>query len=102
MIAHGIDLTHDGDRFVLTVSGAFDAETVFDIRGRMNSEALGDGCTLIVDLSGTEFMDSAGIGFIVGLARRASREGWAFEATGATGQVQRLLQRVGWPTMLAS
>jgi len=98
--AHACTLSDTGGRLTLTIAGAFDAETVFDIRTRFPMDTLGGESDLVVDLSETGFMDSSGLGFLVGLRRRAQRDGWTLRLHGANGQVQRLLQRVGWPESL--
>ncbi|MEQ8584963.1 MAG: STAS domain-containing protein [Thalassobaculaceae bacterium] len=102
MTAHFFSLSRDGDGTVIAISGAFDAETVFDLRGQPAMRDVAPGTRVIVDLSATDFMDSSGVGFLVSLSRRGQREGWTLEIVGAAGQSQRLLQRIGWPTTLAS
>lgn len=102
MTAHFFNLSRDGDRVVIAISGAFDAETVFDLRGQPGTGDFAPGTRVVVDLSATDFMDSSGLGFLVSLSRRGQREGWTVEVAGAAGQSQRLLQRIGWPTTLTS
>lgn len=102
MTAHFFNLSSDGDSTVIAISGAFDAETVFDLRSQPAVRDVAPGTRVIVDLSATDFMDSSGVGFLVSLSRRGQREGWTVEIDGAAGQSQRLLQRIGWPTTLAS
>lgn len=102
MTAHRFTIAHQAGRIVIAVTGAFDAETVFDLRGSFPAGAIACGTVVSVNLAATEFLDSSGLGFLVTLSRRSQRENWTLELTGATGQAQRLLQRVGWPTTLAS
>lgn len=102
MTAHSVALSRKEGRLVLSVVGAFDAETVFDLRSRFPARVIDAGTIVAVDLAETEFMDSSGLGFLVMLSRRSQHEKWTLELTGATGQAQRLLQRVGWPTTLTS
>ena len=101
MTAHGISLTRDDEGVVLAITGAFDAETVFEIRSQIEEAGCESPSSMTVNLAATEFMDSSGLGFLVVLARRAQLENRHFETVGAMGQVERLLQRVGWPTNLA-
>lgn len=102
MTGHHFLLSQSGAARTLTIHGAFDAETVFDIRARLEMEPLGADGSLTVDLSETSFMDSSGLGFLVSLRRRSDTEGWSVRLSGANGQVRRLLQRVGWPETLAA
>ncbi|MFI5910660.1 STAS domain-containing protein [Dactylosporangium sp. NPDC051541] len=64
------DAAH-GDTIVLTVSGEVDFETAGDLRAAV-FDALAPGPTRVVlDLAGLRFMDSSGMGVIVGGWQRA-------------------------------
>ena len=97
MSGHRLDDETIEGGHVLHVIGALDAETVFEARTKVDALSVDPNDTFVIDLSRTDFMDSSGLGFLAGLARRADAGGWRFRTRGATGQVERLLQRVGWP-----
>lgn len=65
-----IDDHSDGDRAVLTVSGEVDVYTAPTLRERILT-AINDGVsTVVVDLSAVAFMDSTGLGVLVGALKR--------------------------------
>ena len=48
---------------------------------------------VVVDLEPVSFMDSSGLGVLVGYRRRSSEEGWRLTLRQPSGQVRRLLVR---------
>ena len=50
---------------------------------------------MIVDLSGTQFMDSSGISILLKGRREADRAGIAYRVTGATDMVRHILRLTG-------
>lgn len=57
-----------------------------------------DAPGVVLDLSGVEFLDSAGIGILVGAYRRALGTGKTFRLTGVGERVQRVLDLSGLPS----
>jgi anti-sigma B factor antagonist len=69
-----VDLTlatrPEGDRTVVEVGGEIDVYTAPQLRGALN-DAVADGARhLVVDMTGTEFLDSTGLGVLVGGLKR--------------------------------
>jgi anti-sigma B factor antagonist len=66
----------EGEHTVISVSGEIDVYTAPSLRERLN-ELVAAGCyDLIVDLAGVEFLDSTGLGVLVGgLKRVRSNDG---------------------------
>lgn len=65
-----IDDHIEGDRAVLTVSGEVDVYTAPTLREHILT-AIGEGAsTVVVDLSKVAFMDSTGLGVMVGALKR--------------------------------
>jgi anti-sigma B factor antagonist len=58
-------------------------------------ELAGNGGTLIVDLNRVTFIDSAGLGALVGAARRADAHGGSLHAVCARPQTRKLLWLTG-------
>jgi anti-sigma B factor antagonist len=79
---------------ITAVTGEIDISTVHRLRERL-SEIAGHGGTLIVDLNRVTFIDSAGLGALVGAARRAAAHGGSLHAVCARPQTRKLLWLTG-------
>jgi anti-sigma B factor antagonist len=79
---------------VAAVAGEIDISSVARLRERLY-ELADDGGTLIVDLNRVTFIDSAGLGALVGTARRAAEHGGSLYAVCAQPQPRRLLWLTG-------
>src|SRR3954454_5220924 len=66
----------EGDRTVISVSGEIDVYTAPSLRERLNELVASGHYDLIVDMEGVEFLDSTGLGVLVGgLKRVRSHDG---------------------------
>jgi len=66
----------EGVRTVITVNGEIDVYTAPSLRERFNELVAGGNYDLVVDMAGVEFLDSTGLGVLVGgLKRVRSHEG---------------------------
>ena len=90
---------------IAAVTGEIDISTVAQLRERLY-ELADNGGTLIVDLNRVTFIDSAGLGALVGMAQRAAEHGGSLHAVCAQPQPRRLLWMTGvdkriplWATM---
>src|SRR5207249_7723676 len=79
---------------IVAVTGDIDISTVPPLRERL-SELADGGQTLIVDLNRVTFIDSAGLGALVGAARRAAAHGGSLHAVCARPQTRKLLWLTG-------
>ncbi len=79
---------------IAAVTGEIDLSTVPRLRERL-FELAGHGGTLIVDLNRVTFIDSAGLGALVGAARRADAHGGSLHAVCARPPIRRLLWLTG-------
>ena len=79
---------------IAAVTGEIDISTVAQLRERL-FELADDGGTLIVDLNRVTFIDSAGLGALVGTARRAAAHGGSLHAVCAQPQPRKLLWMTG-------
>lgn len=61
-----ITTSHSGARTVVHVSGEIDVYTVPSLRDRLDAEIERGEHELVVDLTGVTFMDSTGLGVLVG------------------------------------
>jgi len=79
---------------IAEVTGDIDISTVPQLRERL-FELADSGQTLIVDLNRVTFIDSAGLGALVGTARRAAAHGGSLHAVCARPQTRKLLWLTG-------
>jgi anti-sigma B factor antagonist len=79
---------------IAAVTGEIDISTVARLRERL-FELADNGGTLIVDLNRVTFIDSAGLGALVGTARRAAAHGGSLHAICAQPQPRKLLWMTG-------
>jgi len=91
-----LDITVRDERGVVVaaVAGEIDITSVAQLRERLY-ELADNGGTLIVDLNRVTFIDSAGLGALVGTARRAAENGGSLYAVCAQPQPRRLLWLTG-------
>ena len=79
---------------IAAVTGEIDISTVSQLRERL-FELADSGATLIVDLNRVTFIDSAGLGALVGTARRVAEHGGSLHAVCSQPQPRRLLWMTG-------
>jgi anti-sigma B factor antagonist len=79
---------------IAEVAGDMDLSTVPRLRERL-LEAAGGGEPLIVDLNRVSFIDSAGLGVLVGVARRADERGGSLHAVCSRPPIRKLLWLTG-------
>jgi anti-sigma B factor antagonist len=95
-VSDTLDITVRNERGVViaAVTGEIDISNVAQLRERLY-ELADNGGTLIVDLNRVAFIDSAGLGALVGAARRAAEHGGSLLAVCAQPQPRRLLWMTG-------
>lgn len=91
-----LDITIDrvDDHIVCRPVGELDAFTVGHFRESLTE--LGGGERVLIDLSGVPFLDSAGLGALIGGVRRAREGGGDVAVYGARPAVARLLHTTGF------
>ena len=84
-----------GPTWLVSVSGEVDVSNAADLRKALD-EALGAGREeLVVDLTEVSYIDSTGIGVLVGAARRAADARMAFSVAHPQRNVARVLSMLG-------
>ncbi|MET9803053.1 STAS domain-containing protein [Streptomyces sp. NPDC006368] len=83
--AFAVTVTHRPDETVIAVSGEMDITTCPDVEAAAVIIPLG-GKTLLLDLTGVSFMDSAGLNLLLRLRRRLRSEGGRMAVTGLQDQ----------------
>ncbi len=80
---------------VLTLSGEVDVSNVAEVREAALKLVSDDTKRLIVDLSGVTYIDSSGLGMLVGVLKRLRESGGGLAIAGATARVRRLFEITG-------
>lgn len=81
---------------VIAPSGDVDVHTAPQLRSAIvDAEARGADCDVLVDLSAVSFMDSTGLGVLVGALARSREAGQRLVLVGVDGRIQRLLNLTG-------
>jgi anti-anti-sigma factor len=91
---------HQGQRSVLRLQGELDVSTRDRLRHAIGSALEDHPPIFVVDLSGLDFADCAGISILVWAQKRLSARGSELVTTGAKPIVRRLLQLTGLDTYL--
>jgi len=99
-----IDLkTEDGGAtLVFKLRGSLDLATAPTVRAALSEATEKGGHDLIVDLSQLEFLDSTGLGVLIGAHRRASEHGGSLRLIVSDGPISRLLNITGLITVFAA
>ncbi|MBZ5608909.1 MAG: STAS domain-containing protein [Acidobacteriia bacterium] len=72
---------------VFRLTGPLTLKTMFDFQDAARAEA---DSALVVELSGVPYMDSAGLGTLLGVLASCQRHGRGFGITGASDRIQTL------------
>ena len=81
---------------IVRLTGELDHGAAEEMRGELDGLIARTGTKrLILDLSGLEFMDSSGIGLIIGRYKRLRRRGGTVAVTGVNGRMDRLFKMAG-------
>jgi len=89
-----VTVSHERGVVIAAVDGAIDLSTVATLRERLFGLADG-GEPLIVDLNRVSFIDSTGLGVLIGTARRAAEHGSTVHAVCSQPQTRKLLWLTG-------
>lgn len=85
-----------GGTLTARLSGELDQHSAQQIRAEIDNAAADPSVRrLVFDMNGLEFMDSAGIGVILGRYKRIAARGGSFEIVNAHGSVEKLLRISG-------
>jgi anti-sigma B factor antagonist len=99
-LAH-ITRTEHGDTIVLSPVGAFDLSNLDMLRSTFLEAATPETTRIVIDLSGTTFVDSMAIGTMLGVARRANGWGGWVRLVAPRPNVRRVLHMTGLDKVFA-
>ena len=87
--------THDADGTrTVQVAGEVDVSCAAELRGQLDAAAQ-EGLDTLVDLSNVSYVDSTGIGVLVGAATTAREAGRGFAIANPQPPVRRVLDMLG-------
>lgn len=84
-----------GETLVFKLRGSLDLATAPTVRAALTEATDKGGQHLIVDLTQLEFLDSTGLGVLIGAHRRAAERGGSFRLIINDGPISRLLNITG-------
>jgi len=85
----------DGQAQFFVLHGSLDLATSPALRAALLEAADREGHSLIVDLTDLEFLDSTGLGALIGAHRRATEKNGSLRLIAQEGQILRLLRITG-------
>ena len=87
-----MEATTEGDKAVLAVRGSVDLTTAPALRTRL-AELIDDGHTcVVVDMSGTDFLDSTGLGALVAALKRLRMKDGEIRLVCTSGHVRKVFE----------
>jgi anti-anti-sigma factor len=98
MSGDGLTVTTDrtGETVVVTLVGELAAGTTFRLEPELERLTRGTGArTLVVDMSGVTFMDSASLGLLLATQQRLQADGVRFVVANPSAAVRRILELTG-------
>jgi anti-sigma B factor antagonist len=90
-----IDTVRQGDTCVLTLSGEVDIYSSPALRNALATASAEGFSMIVVDLNGVSFIDSSGLGVLVGALRRAREAGGDLKVVSAQEFVGRIMRITG-------
>jgi anti-sigma B factor antagonist len=95
LLSIDVSTTGDGAIQLFALSGSLDIATSPSLRAALVDAAEGERHEIIVDLTQLEFLDSTGLGALIGAHKRASENQGSVRLVAHEGQILRLLRITG-------
>ncbi len=89
-----ISIESEPGRVICRISGDLDASSAARLRAVL-SEQLGEGADVVVDLAGLGFIDSSGLGVLVGALKRYDAANHRLSLRAPTPSLRRVLEMTG-------
>lgn len=91
-----VEITVKGEVLTAYLSGELDHHTAAGMRQAVDEAVeLNMPSLLVLDFSGVSFMDSSGIGLVMGRYRNISRRGGELHISGASPQLYKVMRLAG-------
>lgn len=95
-----LNVKKEGDKLTVTMKGELDQDAAEGVRERLERELDDEKIQRIeFDMRGVAFMDSSGIGVILGRYRRLKKRGGGMDIKNAPKNVERILRMSGVYTL---
>lgn len=91
----GMDVTEQGDSAVLAVRGEVDVSTAPKLRQQIVELATAGHRRVVIDLTSVDFLDSTGLGVLVGGLKRLRSLGGDLVLCGAQPRIQKVFEITG-------
>ncbi|MBV9104320.1 MAG: STAS domain-containing protein [Candidatus Eremiobacteraeota bacterium] len=95
LLSIDVQQTKDGAAQLFTLRGSMDIATSPTVRDALLGAAARGQHEIIVDLTNVDFLDSTGLGALIGAHKRAKEEGGQVRLIVQEGQILRLLRITG-------
>src|ERR1700722_4289042 len=82
---------------IFRLTGPLILNTLFEFQGMARADA---NSSVVIDLSGVPYMDSAGLGAILGILAHCHRKGHGFATTGVSDRLRTLFKVTGVDGMI--
>lgn len=91
-----VEIEIKGETMIARLSGELDHHTAASIREQIdNSAELNMPSLLVLDFEKLQFMDSSGIGLVLGRYRNLSKRGAEVKVTGVSPQIYKVMKLSG-------
>ena len=85
-----------GDILISCIKGEVDHHSAMPLRQAIDKSMKAFGCSdLVLDFSGVEFMDSSGIGVVLGRYKKLQKSGGKIYISGCSNYIENLLDMAG-------
>lgn len=95
-----VEVVAEGGAPLVVARGELDLASAPQLRSALMRATADDPSRLVVDLTGVTFVDSTGIGVIIGTMRRGERRDRDLRIRGASPGVRRILEIAGLTALL--
>jgi stage II sporulation protein AA (anti-sigma F factor antagonist) len=97
-----LEIINSGDRLTVMLTGEIDHHSLMSVRSTIDAQIEQHTPRLLVlDFGGVSFMDSSGIGLILGRKRATDAYGGKVILKNASGYVEKLIRLAGLAAMLS-
>ena len=90
------EVRHQGGATVIAVSESVDALTAPELTNLLNDQIAGGHCNLIVDLTGVQFMSSAGLRTLLGAVKESRTHGGDLRLASTNPGIDKVLKMSGF------
>ena len=95
-----VESGREGETHVVRPRGALDLAAAEPLEAELRRVEATDAETIVLDMTGIEFMDCSGIRVLVEADRRSRRDGGRLRLTRGVGQVDRVIRLTGVDAIL--